>query len=86
MTVDIWSSTEARGVEVAGTLRLHRGKISVEVTPGYAIMMQNVMGHVTIRGLGGKPFDRETDPEGWLKALPIFYHGTYIWARLRKEE
>jgi hypothetical protein len=28
----------------------------------------------------GQPFNPEQDPEGWIKALPSTYYGSYFWA------
>lgn len=28
----------------------------------------------------GKSYSKKTDPEGYLRALPIFYWGSYLWA------
>ena len=70
------------GQIVAGAIFLKDGKLSVSLTKGHEVLMQNVMENRTF--VGEKLFDPAKDPKAWLRSLPSFYTGSIVRARLVK--
>ena len=75
-------SWEASGVVTAGTATFENGAVFFTVTPGYEMMMANVINTpVLVRG-SEKRVTLDEDPVLWFENLPYTYRGAYVWAEM----
>ncbi len=81
MRVDMLVTTRD-GQVVAGSIYLVNGQFSIEADPHYVTLMESMLQDPVV--LGDKVIDSSEQPLQWMLALPSYYSGSYLRARLIK--
>lgn len=74
--------TTKNGSVVAGAINLEDGRIWLEVTPGYEVLMESVSEDPCWVDGGTRQVNRDDDPQEWFAALPANYHGSALQAEM----
>jgi len=81
MRVDMLVTTRD-GQVVAGSIYLVNGQFELEADPHYVTLMESMLEDPVV--LGDKVIDSGKQPLQWMRALPSYYSGSYLRARLVK--
>ncbi|MFL6451254.1 MAG: hypothetical protein ACJ746_26790 [Bryobacteraceae bacterium] len=73
--------TTIDGQEKARTFYLEDGAVTMDVTPGYEILMSNVAKEPTTTD-GRQSYQRDEQAAQWFDALPTTHTGSYLRANM----
>ena len=83
MRADILHTTEHGQIRVGKMVLDDAGNIKVTMLPGWETLGRNMQ--EPIRD-GERVFDKDKDPEEWMKALPKKYDGAYLRVALKEQK